>query len=151
MKQTPLRRTDIWSCGCCNDRIHLKRSTPVGKELTWQPQWSRRISTPIEIWEHHLGKVWIQHLTLKQLKYHNSKQNKGLACRNKPEQIQMIEIYPITNQISAGGNTRATWIPTYETPETFRLCNQVLGIQGKHNISPKTSKSYIQLYPSFNT
>ena len=33
--------------------------------------------------------------------------------------------------------TRATRIPTYETPEPFRLCNQVLGIQGKHNISPK--------------
>ena len=32
---------------------------------------------------------------------------------------------------------RATWIPTYETPEPFRLCNQVLAIQGKHNISPK--------------
>src|SRR4051812_19881192 len=24
-----------------------------------------------------------------------------------------------------------------QTPETFWLCNQVLGIQGKHNISPK--------------
>src|SRR4051812_8671472 len=24
-----------------------------------------------------------------------------------------------------------------QTPEIFRLCNQVLGIQGKHNISPK--------------
>ena len=33
----------------------------------------------------------------------------------------------------------------------MRLCNQVLGIQGKHNISPKANKSYIQLYPSFNT
>ena len=32
---------------------------------------------------------------------------------------------------------RATRIPTYETPEPFWLCNQVLGIQGKHNISPK--------------
>ena len=45
--------------------------------------------------------------------------------------------YPITNQISAGRSARATRIPTYETPEPFRLCNQVLGIQGKHNISPK--------------
>ena len=36
-----------------------------------------------------------------------------------------------------GRRTRATRIPTYETPEPFRLCNQVLGIQGKHNISPK--------------
>ena len=36
-----------------------------------------------------------------------------------------------------GRRTRATRIPTYETPEPFRLCNHVLGIQGKHNISPK--------------
>src|SRR3954471_23659890 len=33
-----------------------------------------------------------------------------------------------------------------QTPETFWLCNQVLGIQGKHNISPKLANpttSYI--------
>ena len=30
----------------------------------------KRISTPIEIWEHCLGKVWNQHLTSKQLEYH---------------------------------------------------------------------------------
>ena len=33
--------------------------------------------------------------------------------------------------------TRATWFPTYKTPETFWLCNLVLGIQGTQNISPK--------------
>ena len=32
MKQTSLRRTDNWSCGCWNDRIHLKRNTPVEKD-----------------------------------------------------------------------------------------------------------------------
>ena len=47
------------------------------KNLTWQSWWSRRISTPIEIWERQLGKVWNQQLTSKQLEYHNSKQNKG--------------------------------------------------------------------------
>ena len=31
----------------------------------------------------------------------------------------------------------ATGIPTYKTPETFWLCNLVLGIQGTQNISPK--------------
>ena len=36
----------------------------------------KRISTPIEIWEHHLEKVWNQHLTLKQLEYHNWKKTK---------------------------------------------------------------------------
>ena len=35
---------------------------------------------------------------------------------------------------------RATWIPTYKLPKFSRLCNQVLGIQGKHNISPKTTQ-----------
>ena len=58
------------------------------------------------------------------------------ATRYIYEQISGKD-YPITNQISAGRNTRATWIPTYKTPKTFWLCNQVLGIQGKHNISPK--------------
>ena len=59
--------------------------------VTWQSRLSWRISIYIEIWEHHLGKVWNQHLALKQLEYHNSTQNKGLACkisRNK----HMIEI-----------------------------------------------------------
>ena len=32
MKQTPLRRTDNWSCGCWRDRIHLKRDTPVEQD-----------------------------------------------------------------------------------------------------------------------
>ena len=83
--------TERWSCECWHDRIHLKRSTPVEKKFRWQSRCSRRICIPIGIWEHLLGKVWNQHLTLKQLEYHNSKQNKGLACkisRNK----HMIEI-----------------------------------------------------------
>ena len=87
-----VEKTWKWSCGCWNDRIHLKRSTPVGKELTWQPQWSRRISTPIEIWERLLEKVWNQHLTSKQLEYHNwKKQNKRLACKISQNK-HMIEI-----------------------------------------------------------
>ena len=43
------------------------------KGLTRQTRWSRRISIHIGVWEHHLGKVWNQHLTSKQLEYHNSK------------------------------------------------------------------------------
>ena len=39
-------------------------------ELGWHSWWPRRINTPIETWEHHLEKVWNQHLTLKQLEYH---------------------------------------------------------------------------------
>ena len=73
----------------CSDPLEEKHADWKG--LTWQTRWSRRISIHIEIWEHRLGKVWNQHLTLKQLEYHNSKQHKGLACkisRNK----HMIEI-----------------------------------------------------------
>ena len=73
------------------------------KGLTRQTRWSRRISIHIGIWEHHLEKVWNQHLTSKQLEYHNSKQNKGLACkisRNK----HMIEI---PSEVFVVGPTRA--------------------------------------------
>ena len=55
------------------------------KGLTRQTRWSRRISIHIGIWEHHFGKVWNQHLTLKQLEYHNSKQTR-IGLQNKPEQ-----------------------------------------------------------------
>ena len=61
------------------------------KRINMTTSMIERISIHIAIWEHRLGKVWIQHLTSKQLEYHNSKQNKGLACkisRNK----HMIEI-----------------------------------------------------------
>ena len=86
MKQTPLQRTDNWSRECWNDRIHLKKSTSVGKELKRQPWRWRRISIHIEIWEHRLGKVWNQHLTSKQLEYHNWKQKQRIGLQNKPEQ-----------------------------------------------------------------
>ena len=39
--------------------------------------------------------------------------------------------------LSERKKARATWIPTYKTPEIFWLCNLVLGIQGTHNISTK--------------
>ena len=35
MKQTPLRRSDKWSCKCWRERIHLRRDTPV-KKKDWQ-------------------------------------------------------------------------------------------------------------------
>ena len=73
------------------------------KELTRRPRWSRRISIHIGIWEHHLEKVWNQHLTSKQLEYHNSKQNKGLACRISQNK-HMIEI---SSKVFVVGPTRA--------------------------------------------
>ena len=56
---------------------NLKRRHTGWKGLPWKSRWSRRISTPIEIWEHRLGKVWNQHLTSKQLEYQNQDKNKG--------------------------------------------------------------------------
>ena len=79
------------------------RETHRWKGLTWQSQWSRGISTPTEIWEHDLGKVWNPHLTSKQLEYHNSKQNKGLACRISRNK-HMIEI---SSEVFVVGPTRA--------------------------------------------
>ena len=55
-------------------------------ELRRQSRWSRRIRIHIKIWEHRLGKVWNQHLTSKQLEYHNSKQKQRIGLQNKPEQ-----------------------------------------------------------------
>ena len=73
------------------------------KGLARQSRLSRRISIHIAIWEHHLGKVWIQHLTSKQLEYHNSKQNKGLAYKISQNK-HMIEI---SSEVSVVGPTRA--------------------------------------------
>ena len=62
MKQTPLRSTDTWSSGCWKWTDSLEEKHVGWKGLTWQSRLSWRISTPIEIWEHRLGKVWNQHL-----------------------------------------------------------------------------------------
>ena len=73
------------------------------KELTWRPRWSRRISIHIAIWEHRLWKVWIQHLTSKQLEYHKWNKTKDLACRISRNK-HMIEI---PSEIFVVGPTRA--------------------------------------------
>ena len=73
------------------------------KEMTCQSRLSWRISIHMGTWEHHLGKVWNQHLTSKQLEYHNSKQNKGLACRISRNK-HMIEI---SSKVFVVGPTRA--------------------------------------------
>ena len=87
----------------------LRRSDPLEekhagwKGLTWQSRWWWRISIHIEIWEHHLGKVWNQHLTLKQLEYHKPKQNKRFAYRISRNE-HMIEI---SSEVFVVGPTRA--------------------------------------------
>ena len=101
-------KTERWSCGCWNDRVHLKRNTPVEKGLTWQYRLSWGTGIHIGVWEHHLGKVWNQHLTSKQLEYHNSKQNKGLACRISQNK-HMIEI---SSEVFVVG---PTWAQSYNT------------------------------------
>ena len=83
--------------------ITRRENTPVEKGLTWQSRLSWRISIRIGIWEHHLRMVWNQHLTSKQLEYHNSKQNKWLACRISRNK-HMIEI---SSEVFVVGPTRA--------------------------------------------
>ena len=63
------------------------------------------------------------------------KQNKGFGLQNKPEQT--YDRSHIVSCVCWKDILWATWIPTYKTPETFWLCNLVLGIQGKQYISPK--------------
>ena len=77
----------------------LKCSDPLEEKHTGEKDWHDRLDDReglvihIGVWEHHLGKVWNQHWTSKQLEYHNSKQNKGLACRISRNK-HMIEISP---------------------------------------------------------
>ena len=106
-----------------NDRIILTRSTPVGKELTWPSQWSIRISTPIETWEHHLGKLWNQHLTSKQLEYHNSKQNKGLDCEISRKQTYDRDfIQNFSGGVHTGSIIQQWYVSNVSTfPNTFAL------------------------------
>ena len=110
--EEPLRKLIIDLADGENDRMHLKRNTPVGRELTWQPRWSRRISIHIEIWEHRLGNVWNQHLTLKQLEYHKPKQNKGLAW--KISQKQTYDRPHIVSCLCWKDILRDTRIPSYK-------------------------------------
>ena len=63
------------------------------------------------------------------------KTNQRIGLQNTPEQT--YDRSHIVSCVCWKDILRATWIPTYKTPKTFWLCNQVLGIQGKHNISPK--------------
>jgi hypothetical protein len=67
------------------DRINLKRSTPIGKELTWQSWMIERISIPIEIWEHSLEKEWNEHW-LRSNSNTTTKTNKGFGLKNSQKQ-----------------------------------------------------------------
>ena len=85
-KTTPLRKlrldlADVEMFGSTRRGTHR-----LEIELRWQSRWSRRISIHIGIWEHHLEKVWIQHLTSKQLEYHKWKTKQSIGLQNKPEQ-----------------------------------------------------------------
>ena len=84
-----------------SDPLEEKHTSWTG--FTWQSRLSRRIIIHIGVWEQHLGKVWNQHLTSKQLEYHNSKQNKWLACRISRNK-HMIEI---SSEVFVVGPTRA--------------------------------------------
>ena len=108
------------------------RETHRWKGLAWQSWLSRRIGIHIEIWEHHLEKVWNQHLTLKQLEYHNWKQNKGLACRIS--QKQTYDRSHIVSCVCWKDILGATWIPAYKLPKLSGYAIRCWGYRGR-NIS----------------
>ena len=57
--------------------------------------------------------------------------------------------YPITNQIFAEEILELHEFPPMKLPKFSRLCNQVLGIQGKQYISPKlTIRTSSRIHPS---
>ena len=96
-----------------SDPLELKHTGWKG--LTWQSRWSWKISIHIEIWEHRLGKVWNQHLTLKQLEYHNSKQKQRTGLQNKPEQTYDRDFRPKFSWWGPHGLNRTA-------PSCTRLC-----------------------------
>ena len=81
---------------------------------------------------------------MKQLKYHNSKQNKGLACRNKTEQIHMIEIYPIPYHASV----EKIFQELLEFPpinsRNFLVMQSGVGDTGEAIYLTQTNNTYIQ-------
>ena len=82
-----VEKTLSWSCGC------WKWSDPLEEEHTGWEEIEMTNSMIKKDWYSHrsvrtpLGKnVWNQHLTLKQLEYHNSKTKQRIGLQNKPEQ-----------------------------------------------------------------
>ena len=86
MKQITLRRIWIDLADVEMNWSTWRETCRLEKGLTRQSRLSWRIGIHIEVWKHRLGKVWNQHLTLKQLEYHNSKQKQRTGLQNKPEQ-----------------------------------------------------------------
>ena len=58
--------------------------------------------------------------------------------------------YPITNQISAGTNARATSIPPINS-RNFLVMQSGVGDTGEAKYLTQTKNPYIQPYPSVNT
>ena len=76
-----------------------------------------------------------------------TKQNKGLAC--SMSQKQTYDRSHIVSCVCWKDILGATWIPTYKTPETSWLCNQVLGIRGSIISHPKlTNPTSSCIHPS---
>ena len=107
--------------------------------IIMQDQYSHRnMRTP-------LSKGMESHLTLKKLEYHNSKQNKGLACRNKLEQIHMIEIYPIPYHASVGKIFQELLeFPPIKLPKLSGYAIWCWGYRGSNIYLTQTNNSYIQ-------
>ena len=80
-------------------------------------------------------KVWNQHLTLKQLEYHNSKQKQRIGLQNKPEQT--YDRSHIVSCVCWKDILGATWIPTYKLLKLSGYAIRCWGYRGSINISPK--------------
>ena len=85
MKRTPLTRNDNWSCWCWNDRIHLKRNTPVKKD--WQNNLDDQdglvFTSEYEntAWKRYGINIWLRSNS------NTTTQNKQrIGLQNKPEQ-----------------------------------------------------------------
>ena len=73
---------------------------------------------------------------------------------NEINKVQLEQIsgkdYPITNQIYARRNARATWIPPINS-RNFLVMKLGVGDTGEAKYLTQTNNPYIQLYPSINT
>ena len=73
------------------------------------------------------------------------KQNKGLACRNKPEQIHMIEIYPIPYHASVGKIFQELLEFPPINSRNFLVMQSGVGDTGETIYLTQTNNTYIQV------
>ena len=103
MKWTPLRRTEIGSCKCWSDRIHLKRNTRVKKDWHENLDYHEGLVFASEYENTIWGRYGINTWHWSNLNTTTQNKNKGLACRISRNK-HMIEI---SSEVFVVGPTRA--------------------------------------------